>query len=149
MKSTAFVLTIAVASLGFSAASLAQGYDRRGERDEPARVQQNSPRQAEQYGQRRYDRGTEQRLDRRDDHNFNQDNMRRNDRHGYYDARGQDFRRGGYIPHEFRNRQYIVNNYRTHYLSPPPYGHQWVQVGPDYVLVAIATGLIANIILNH
>ena len=28
-------------------------------------------------------------------------------------------------------------------------GHQWVQVGTDYVLVAIATGLIANLILNN
>ncbi|RYY65965.1 MAG: hypothetical protein EOO24_54505, partial [Comamonadaceae bacterium] len=30
-----------------------------------------------------------------------------------------------------------------------PRGHQWVQVGPDYVLTAIATGVIVNMILNQ
>ena len=67
----------------------------------------------------------------------------------YYNARGPEFRRGGYIPREYRNRQYVVNDYRAYRLAPPPRGQQWVQVGGDYVLVAIATGLIANIILNH
>jgi Ni/Co efflux regulator RcnB len=38
-------------------------------------------------------------------------------------------------------------DYRAYNLSPPPRGHQWVQVGADCVL--IATGLIANIILNY
>jgi Ni/Co efflux regulator RcnB len=28
-------------------------------------------------------------------------------------------------------------------------GHRWVQVGADYVLIAIATGVIASIILNN
>lgn len=43
----------------------------------------------------------------------------------------------------------MVSNYRMHRLPPPPRSHAWVQVGGDYVLIAIATGLIANIILNH
>ncbi|MDO8284239.1 MAG: RcnB family protein [Rhodoferax sp.] len=58
-------------------------------------------------------------------------------------------RRGGYIPREFRNRQYFVADYRAHRLSPPPRGQQWVQVGPDYVLIAIATGLIAHMVLSQ
>jgi len=121
MKSTAIVFAIAAASLGFSAVSSAQGNDRRGE----------------------------QRYYRQDDRQFDQGQVRRNDRNSYYNARGPDFRRGGYIPREYRNRQYVVTDYRSYRLSPPPHGQQWVQVGPDYVLVAIATGLIAHIILSH
>ena len=52
------------------------------------------------------------------------------------------------MPREYRNRQYVVVNHRSHRLSAPPRGHQWVQVGADYVLIAVATGLIAHIVLN-
>jgi Ni/Co efflux regulator RcnB len=153
MKSTAIVFAIAAASLGFSAISSAQGNGRHGMREEPGWVQQNDGRHADQRDQQRYnrhdERRTEQRYDRQDDRRFDEGQMRRNDRNGYYSARGPEFRRGGYIPREYRNHQYVVTDYRSYHLSPPPYGQQWVQVGPDYVLVAIATGLIAHIILNH
>ncbi len=97
----------------------------------------------------------EQRADRRDDRRDNR-NMRREDRrdtrwdrHHYYNARGPAFRRGGYIPYEYRNRQYVVVDYRAHRLGPPLRGYHWVQVGSDYVMIAIATGIIASIVLNH
>ena len=67
----------------------------------------------------------------------------------YYNARGPEFRRGHRLPPEYRNRTYVVNDWRRHHLNAPPRGYQWVQVGPDYVLAAIATGLIANLILNQ
>jgi len=67
----------------------------------------------------------------------------------YYNARSDAFRRGYRLPPEFRGRQYVVDDWRIHGLPPPPRGHEWVQIGPDYVLVAIATGLIANLILNQ
>lgn len=71
-----------------------------------------------------------------------------NDRRPEYNARGPEFHRGGYIPREYRGPRYVVD-YRVYHLAPPPRGHQWVQVGADYVLIAVATGLIANIILNN
>ena len=37
---------------------------------------------------------------------------------------------------------------RTTSLYAPPRGQHWVQVGSDYVLVAIATGLIVNLSLS-
>jgi len=43
----------------------------------------------------------------------------------------------------------VVNDWRGHHLSPPPRGYQWVQVGNDYVLAAIATGIIAQLLLNN
>ena len=60
-----------------------------------------------------------------------------------------NFHRGARLPMAYRNRQYVVNDWRGHHLSPPPRGHQWVQTGADYVLVAIATGLIVQVLLNH
>ena len=34
-------------------------------------------------------------------------------------------------------------------MSAPPRGYHWVQTGGDYVLAAIATGLIVQILLNN
>jgi Ni/Co efflux regulator RcnB len=62
---------------------------------------------------------------------------------------GHDLRKGGRLPSQYRNRQYVVNDWRGHHLSAPPRGYQWVQTGGDYVLVAAATGLIASILLNQ
>ena len=67
----------------------------------------------------------------------------------FYGARGPEWRRGGFLPNEYRNHQYVVDDWRGHHLSAPPRGYQWVQVGNDYVLAAVATGLIANLILNQ
>ncbi|MEO5670263.1 MAG: RcnB family protein, partial [Ramlibacter sp.] len=66
----------------------------------------------------------------------------------YYNARGPEWRRGGYVPHQYRGNQYVVNDWRGHRLYAPPRGYHWVQVGSDYVLVAIATGIIAQLLIN-
>jgi Ni/Co efflux regulator RcnB len=91
--------------------------------------------------------------DRRDDRHDNRANDHRNDRGPQAYNRGagprHDLRRGGRLPSEYRNRQYVVNDWRGHRLSAPPRGYQWVQAGSDYVLVAAATGLIASIFLNQ
>ncbi|MCJ0762430.1 RcnB family protein [Variovorax terrae] len=60
-----------------------------------------------------------------------------------------NFRRGQRLPPEFRGRQSVVDDWRGHHLSPPPRGYQWVQTGADYVLVAVATGIIAQILLGQ
>jgi Ni/Co efflux regulator RcnB len=46
--------------------------------------------------------------------------------------------------------RYYVEDYRVYHLAPPPPGHRWIR-DPDgrYILVAIASGIIADIILNH
>ena len=88
--------------------------------------------------------------DRRDDHRGND---YRNDRGPMAQNRGagprHDLHRGGRLPSQYRNRQYVVNDWRGHRLSAPPRGYQWVQAGSDYVLVAAATGLIASILLSQ
>lgn len=47
-----------------------------------------------------------------------------------------------------RLHHYVVSNWRGHRLAAPQRGYHWVQVGPDYVLAAIATGVIANLVLG-
>jgi len=70
-----------------------------------------------------------------------------------HDMRGagpdHSFRRGDRLPQQYRSRQYVVDDWRGHRLSAPPRGYRWVQVGGDYVLAAIATGVIASLILNQ
>ena len=57
--------------------------------------------------------------------------------------------RGGRVPPQYRTRHYVVNDWRGHHLSAPPRGYHWVQNGSDYLLVAIATGVIAQLILSN
>lgn len=67
----------------------------------------------------------------------------------HYNARSAEFRRGARLPLYLNNRTYVVNDWRGHRLTAPPRGYHWVQVGPDYVLVAITTGIIASLILSQ
>jgi Ni/Co efflux regulator RcnB len=60
-----------------------------------------------------------------------------------------NFYRGGRLPPEYRSPVYVVDDWRDHRLTQPPRGYHWVQTGGDYVLVAVATGIIASILLNH
>ena len=147
IKTATIVCAIAAASMGFSSLSFAQNQDwRHGPQARP-QVQQHGPHHRPQVIPHHNQRPIV--IDNREINRFGHGDMRRNDRGYYYNARGPEFRRGRYIPREFRNRQYVVNDYRAYRLAPPPRGQHWVQVGGDFVLVAVATGLIANIILNH
>ena len=56
--------------------------------------------------------------------------------------------RGGYVAAPYRGYNYVVGDWRGHRLSAPPRGYQWIQYGGDYLLIAIGTGLIANIVFN-
>ncbi len=63
--------------------------------------------------------------------------------YGWHDR--SDWRRGGYVARYDWDRGYRVDYYRYH-LRRPPYGYEWRRVGNNYVLAAIATGLIADIV---
>lgn len=124
----------------------------------------------------RYDRREERRDwrdDRRDArHDWRRD--RRDDRREYY-SRHNDSRWNGYywqpqyryrapvryvyprgyapyqwrvghrLPRHYYDRHYYVD-YRAYRLPPPPYGYHWVRVDRDVVLVALATGLIRDVL---
>ena len=72
---------------------------------------------------------------------------RRDDRRGAGPRR--DMVKGARLHREYRGRHYVVNDWRGHRLRQPPRGHQWVQVGAEYALMAIATGIVIDIVVNR
>lgn len=59
-----------------------------------------------------------------------------------------ELKRGERLPPRYRTHHYVIENWRAHKLSAPPRGHQWVQAGSDYALVAIATGLVVEVLVG-
>lgn len=57
------------------------------------------------------------------------------------------FYRGGRLPPMYRDRRYVVDDWRAHRLSRPPRGYQWVQTGGDYVLASRSSGVILQVML--
>ena len=132
MNKKIVVSTIIAAYLASMGAAFAQDH-RQDERHE----------QRDEHHDQRDERAAERRNDRQD--------YRQVEDHGHDRGAGprHDLRKGGRLPDEYRNRQYVVDDWRGHRLSAPPRGYHWVQTGGDYVLVAIATGIIANMLLNN
>jgi Ni/Co efflux regulator RcnB len=58
-----------------------------------------------------------------------------------------DWRRGGRIERNDWNRGQVVD-YRRYRLRAPPRGYQWRRVDNNYVLAAVAGGVIADIIAS-
>lgn len=141
MKSKALVstlLAISMMSAGFASFAQGHGPDHRNDGDRRGQAERNDQ------------------PDRRDNqgHKFNRSHDQgRGHAYGRMDERGagpdHQFYRGGRLPAQYRSHQYVVNDWRGHRLSAPPRGYHWVQAGGDYVLVAIATGVILQLFLNN
>jgi Ni/Co efflux regulator RcnB len=56
------------------------------------------------------------------------------------------WRQGGYVPPAYRG--YYVQDYGYYGLRPPPRGYRWVYADNNFVLMALTTGLIAEIVRN-
>jgi Ni/Co efflux regulator RcnB len=139
-KKHLIISTMAAALLSVTATGFAQDRDHRGDRDNDRYSQRDNDRRGDY-------RDSDHRSDYRDnDHRG--DGRRGDDRR--WDGAGprHDLRRGGRLPDTYRNRQYVVDDWRGHRLRQPPRGYHWVQTGGDYVLAAIATGVIADMIIN-
>ena len=83
-------------------------------------------------------RGNSMMMDRHDDHHDNR-MMNRRDHH--------DWRRGGRIERTDWDRGARINDWHRYHLSRPPRGYVWRRVDDNYVLAAVAGGLIASVIL--
>lgn len=141
MKIRQIVCAVAAASLTFGAFAQDVPYPPDGRLGNSARqVQPNANR----------DRQPAMRNDRNDAYRSGRNDAYRNDRHEESRGAGPEHRfyRGGRLPPEYHDRQYVVDDWRGHHLRQPPRGYHWVQVGGDYVLVAIATGIILSVLLN-
>ena len=136
MKSKAVVSAIVAVCLTTGGSAFGQGYGDRKDRgrNEQARGQQDR-------------RGNEGRQPDRREFQGRANIDRRRDERGA--GPNHAFRRGDRLPVEYRHRNYVVNDWRAHNLRAPPRGYHWVQTGGDYVLVAIATGVILELLLNN
>lgn len=59
------------------------------------------------------------------------------------------WRRGAYLPPYYRANSYRVYDYGRYGLRPPPRGYYWYNDNGNYLLAAVATGLILDVIINH
>ncbi|RYF39981.1 MAG: hypothetical protein EOO25_13655 [Comamonadaceae bacterium] len=137
------IAAIAAASLSFASLSFAEGHDQRGHRGDGPRYDQRGPGQQHRDLRQNGPRGFQHSQARNDRHDRYDRNERR---HG---ARGPQFYRGGHVPNVYRGQQYVVQDWRGHRLHAPQRGQQWIQVGADYALIAMATGVIAQLVLNN
>jgi Ni/Co efflux regulator RcnB len=57
--------------------------------------------------------------------------------------------KGQRLDSRYRGNTYYVSDYRARGLRQPPRGYRWQKVDNQYVLAAVATGLIASVILAN
>lgn len=62
-----------------------------------------------------------------------------------YGYRPYAWRIGHRLPRAYYARPYYVD-YGPYGLAPPPYGYQWVRVDDNVFLIALATGLISQVL---
>ena len=82
------------------------------------------------------------------DHDDDDDDDRRHRHHRKHKHR--DYHRGERIEVVYLEPRYYVEDYHHYRLREPPRGHRWVRTDDGrYILVAVATGIISDIILHH
>ena len=142
MKTHPFLALVLALSLLPGTAAFAQGHERQHQRDRHEQSQRGYPGQgradADRWNQNR-ERGYDQQRER----------AYREDGRGQGAGPNHNLHRGDRLDSQYRHHNYVVDDWRGHRLSPPPRGYHWVQTGGDYVLVAIATGIILQILLNQ
>ena len=126
---TTTAMAVLAGSLAFGTAAQAQGWRDHG----------NNGRHERSY----HERGNHDRGHRDNGHYGNRDN-------GYHNGwrERSEWRRGGYVSRYDWDRGHRVD-YRRYHLRQPPYGYEWRETNGNYVLAAVASGLIASIILNQ
>ncbi len=174
MKPKAFVSALVAMSLalGGPVSVLAQGGNQRQQEENFNQVQRAQPQQAQRGQPPQAQRGQPQRAQpqqaQRGQYPQGQQGKQPPGQRGYqqqgsssYAQRGDgrpdergagpdhNYHRGDRLPAEYRHHNYVVDDWRGHGLSAPPRGYQWVQSGTDYLLVAIATGIILQLLLNN
>ena len=83
---------------------------------------------------------------RHDDHRGGPSMMHNDHRNGFNQ---HNWRKGGRIDRNDWNRGQRVNDWQRRHLQRPPRGYEWRQVDNNYVLAAVAGGLIASVILAN
>jgi Ni/Co efflux regulator RcnB len=147
MKTSAILCAVLAGTMGVSTLASAQQWEGRHDRGGEQRQEQRGQNWGhEQRDQRWAQGGYEQRGGRDYGRVYNEPRYAYNGP-AYY-GHGGRYYRGGYLPREYLNGGYYVNWQAYPGLYAPPYGYQWVNVGGEILLVALATGLIANLMVQ-
>jgi Ni/Co efflux regulator RcnB len=82
--------------------------------------------------------------DPRDDHHSN--GYARDDHHDNHAyVHHDEWKKGYHMRHEDWNRGERVD-YRTYHLHEPPHGYEWREVDGNFVMAAVATGIVASVV---
>jgi Ni/Co efflux regulator RcnB len=79
------------------------------------------------------------------DHRDNRGDYRHDDRGEY--RHHDEWRKGYHMHHADWDRGRPVD-WRARHLHAPPHGYEWREVDGNYVMAAVATGIIASVIAN-
>ena len=149
MRTTAITCAVLAASLGFSSLASARDWnDRRDERQEQREARRDLREYRQDLREARRDHRQDVREARRDYRQDRRDDWRRDQRAWQHAPR---YYRGGYVPRQYQQPYYYVDNWRARPgLYAPPHGHRWVQTDTgEVLLMAVATGLIVNLLMNQ
>jgi Ni/Co efflux regulator RcnB len=163
MKATAIACAVLAGTFGFSTLASAQDWGHRNGQQEQARHDQRT--QQRHDGNRQATQNHDRNRQAARNHDWNRAQVRGSawtspqaayhtpeytynvaPRYGYDNDRHGRFYRGGYVPRTYLQPSYYVDWQAYPGLYAPPYGYQWVQSGNDFLLVALTTGLIANLL---
>lgn len=76
------------------------------------------------------------------------------DRHDKHDHKPSSphqhaWRAGNKLPPAYRDERHVVYDWHHHHLPEPPRGQRWVKVDDEFVLIAVATGIIVSVFAGH
>ena len=150
MKTKLIASALIALTMAASGSAFAQRSDYGNDRydnDRNGRAEQRDNDRGDRYDNNRHDRNDRYDRNDRNGRYYNAQNFRRDDYRG--GGPRHDMRRGQRLSQEYRTTRYVVSDWRERRLSAPPRGHHWVHAGNDYVLAAIATGIIAQVLLSN
>ena len=107
-----------------------------------AQIAQRHRRDRDRHGRRHRDRRGRWVRRHRDPHAWRR-------RHPRALAGRPHWSRGDRLYRDYWGPRYYVNDWRRYRLRRPPYGYRWVRVNGEFLLVAISTGIILDVMLNH
>ena len=144
MNTKRFVILMLCAATGISSGAFAQS-DSRGGPDNHGQY----PGQQQNF--RSSDNGGHGAPDHRPDYRPGPGRQPVRAGNDHFDDHGgpRGWHRGDRLPSDYRDHQYVVDNWHEHSLQAPPRGYRWVGINGDYVLAAVATGVIAQIVLSR
>jgi Ni/Co efflux regulator RcnB len=83
-------------------------------------------------------------------HNDRGTQIAQRDDHGERGAGpNHQYHKGDRLPEAEHRKENVVNDWHSRNLREPPSGYHWVKSGDDFVLAAVATGIIADLVLSH